>query len=202
MTFRGQFLIALLAASILAFPMHAPAQASSKPRIVPPPVSVRPLEVGPAVDPRDQIELSPMPVDYEVEHPLLVGITVFKEEPLPSDQIHGSDPSSRRYYNWIIYVSTDGTLGSTAWWGDKNTSNGGPLSSATRIPEDSFKRIKALVATLPPDDGRIPPRNHKIEVEIATPHGTVKRMYDASSPPDGLLEVFRLTDSNFTPLPK
>jgi hypothetical protein len=103
----------------------------------------------------------------------------------------------------LTYVSTDGTTGSTAWWGYADeTSNGGPLSGANRIPQDSFSKIKALVATLPSDDGRIPRRNHKIEVEIATPHGTIKRMYDASSPPDGLLEIFKLTDSHFTPLPK
>lgn len=189
---------------IVALPALTQAQASAKPQVVPPPLStVQPLEVGPSPGPKDVIELSPMPADYEVEHPLLVCITVFKEEPLPADQSHGNDPSSRRYYKWIIYVSSDGTTGSTAWWGYADQdSNGGPLSDAIRIPQDSFTKIKTLVATLPGDDGRIPPRNHKIEVEIATPHGPIRRMYDASSPPDGLLEIFRLTDSSFTPLPK
>jgi len=32
--------------------------------------------------------------------------------------------------------------GSTVWWGDENTANGGPLSSATRILRDSFAKKK------------------------------------------------------------
>ncbi len=199
-----QFLLMLLAARIMAPPTPAHAQTSAKAQIVLPPLStVQPLEVGPPLGSKDEIELSPTPapVDYEVEHPLLVRITIFKEEPLPSDQIHGTDLSSQRYYNWMIYVSTDGTTGSTAWWGYADrTSNGGPLYSATRIPRDSFTRIKALIASLPEDDGRIPPRNHKVQVEVATPNGIRTRTYDAANLPEDLLEIFRLTDTVFTPL--
>jgi hypothetical protein len=199
--FSQQFLLTLLAAGTLAVSAQAPIQTSAKPEVVPPPIStVRPLALGPALDPAGPRQLSPLPVDYGVEHPLLICITIFKEEPLERNQVHGDDPSSLRYYNSITRVSTDGTQGRSAWWGysgiDQNGS--GPID-ATAIPADTFAKIKRLVASLPDDCGCVPPRNHKVAVSL---DGAQVRMYDAANLPKALLEILRLTDSDFTPIPK
>jgi hypothetical protein len=70
---------------------------------------------------------------------------------------------------------------------------------ATAIPADTFAKIKQLVASLPDDCRCVPPRNHKVAVSL---DGTQVRMYDAANLPKALLEILRLTDSDFTPIPK
>ena len=202
--FPRQFLLIPLAVSTISVAAQTPTPAPTKPKVVSPHVStVEPLEIGPAVDPRDHIELFPLPLDYGVEHPLLVSVTVFKVEPLPKDQVRGDDPSSLRYYTAITRVSTDGTVGTGAWWGYSGIDgNGSGPIDATPIPADSFARIRVLVATLPDGHGCVPPRNHKVQVEIATSDGTQERIYDAANLPEALLEILRLTHSHFTPILK
>lgn len=202
--FPWQFLLIPLAVSTISVVAQTPTPAPTKPKVLSPPFStVEPLEIGPAEDPRDQIELSPLPLEYDVEHPLLVSVTVFKVEPLPRDQVRGHDPSSLRFYTAITRVSTDGTVGKGAWWGYSGIDGSGfGPTDATPIPADSFARIRVLVATLPDGHGCVPPRNHKVQVEVATSDGTKERMYDAANLPEALLEILRLTHSDFTPIPK
>lgn len=196
-----QILLILLAACTLATPPQVPAQAPAKPDIVPPPLStIMPLKIGPARDPRDQIELSPLsPMLDDVEHPLLFEIAIFKIEPLPQSQTRGHDPLSSSYYTSYTGVSTDGTVGYGDVSGDRWFRRGMGPTGATPIPPDLFAKIKSLLSSLPDDRGRVPPRNHKVQIEIATPTGTRKRMYDEANLPEAMLEILWLTGSNFTP---
>jgi hypothetical protein len=200
-TMFRQFLLILLAASIIAPPVSAHAQASARPQIVPPALStIQPLEVGPPPGAKDEIELSPTPVDYAVEHPLLMEITVFQQEPLPASERHSNDSSSARIYTWSVRLATDGTPSGSGYSGYVSVGEFQGWGPGTPLSADSLAKVKSLIATLPEDHGRIQPRNHKVQVEIATHHGTEKRMYDAANLPEALLEIFRLTDTNFTPL--
>ncbi|HEX4037961.1 MAG TPA: hypothetical protein VHX37_07880 [Acidobacteriaceae bacterium] len=200
--FPLQFLLILLAATTIPAAAQTPAQTAAVPRVVPPPFStVQPLPLGPALDPAGPTQISPLPVDYGVEHPLLLQITVFREEPAPEKERRSYDPSTSRFFEWSTRVSTDGTRSGSASWGylSGGAEFAGP-GGATPVPKDVFAKIKSLLAALPDVHGRLPPRNHKVQVEIATPAGTETRMYDAANLPEPLLEIFRLTESNFTPL--
>ena len=196
-----QFLLILLAGSIVVPVAPAHAQTSAKPEIVLPPLkTVQPLQVGPPRDPKDEIELSPTPVDQTVEHPLLIEITIFEHEPLPERERHSTDPSDSRIDTHSVRIATDGVLTGGGYWGYTFAGEFGGWRGGPPLSADSLAKVKSLIPALPPDHGRIPPRNHKVQVEIATHHGTEKRMYDAANLPEALLEIFRLTDALFTPL--
>ncbi|MGA7522075.1 MAG: hypothetical protein WBW84_06310 [Acidobacteriaceae bacterium] len=200
--FRGRFLLILLAVSVTAPPAPAHAQASATPQIVLPPLhTIQPLEVGPPRGPQDEIELSPTPVDQEVEHPLLVEITIFEREPAPEGEGHSTNPADGRIYTRSVRIATDGTLTGGGYSGDVFAGEFQGWSGG-RLSVDSLAKVKFLIAALPPDHGRMPPRNHKVQVAIAAPHGTETRMYDADNLPEAVLEIFHLTDMHFTPPPR
>ncbi|MGA8109809.1 MAG: hypothetical protein WB974_10260 [Acidobacteriaceae bacterium] len=201
--FPRQILLAMLAALSVAVPTNSRPQASQRPAIVPPSFStVRPLEPGPAVDPRDLTELSALPVDFGVEHPLLIEITVFRQEPLPESERHSNDPSGSRVDTWSVRLATDGTTSGGGYSGSLFAGEFQGWGPGAPLSPDSLAKVKSLIAILPDDHGLVPPRNHKVQVEIATNHGTEKRTYDAANLPGALLEIFRLTDTHFTPPPK
>lgn len=199
--FRRQTLLIVLATSIIAPPARAPAQASAKPQVVLPPLhTIQPLEVGPPPGPKDEIELSPAPLDQEVEHPLLIEITIFQQEPAPEGEGHSTDPSNGRIYTRSVRIATDGILTGGGYSGSRYVGEFQGWGGGPPLSRDSLAQVKSLIAALPPDHGRIPPRNRKVQVEIATRHGTETRMYDAANLPEAVLEIFRLTDTNFTPV--
>lgn len=198
-----QFLPAMLVAWCIALPFNSQAQASQRPAIVPPSFSiVKPLELGPAVDPRDRIELSALPVDFGVEHPLLIEIVVFQHEPLPESERDPNDPSRSRVDTWSVRLATDGTPSGGGYSGYLFAGEFQSWGPGVPLSPDSLAKVKSLIATLPRDRGVVPPRNHKVEVEMATSHGTEKRMYDAANLPEAVLEIFRLTGTHFPPPPR
>ena len=188
-----QFPRILLAASIVA-PIHA--QTSAKPQVVLPPLhTIQPLEVGPPRKAQDEDELSPTPVDQEAEHPLLMEITIFEHEPVREEMGHSTNPSDSRIDTRSVRIATDGVLTGGGYSGYTFVGEFQGWSGGRPLSPDSLAKVKSLIAALPPDHGRILPRNHKVQVEIATHDGTEKRMYDAANLPEPLLEIFRLTDT-------
>lgn len=129
--------------------------------------------------------------DPETDHPPLLEISVFEEEPQPPAKPDGMPTG--QFHTWGIYIAKDGTISGSDWWGWGGAGSGSPISIFTPIAPGIFQQIQVLVAQLPDDHGIVPPRNHKVKVTVATPAGPVERMYDVNSLPPPLLEILRLT---------
>jgi hypothetical protein len=149
----------------------------------------------------DEIELSPMPGDFATEHPLLIEITVFQKEPSPQSESHPTGRPDDMIDTWSVRIAKDGTPSGSGYVGSLSMGEFQGWGPGAPLSADSLAKVKSLIATLPNDPGRAPPRNHKVQVIIATSHGTEKRIYDAANLPEALLEIFRMTNTQFTPPP-
>lgn len=150
---------------------------------------------GPPVDWNARLELSPLG-GRASDGPVKLQVCYVKQESVPDSASFGD----RKFMDLGFSVDGAGTVSSSASWGifDDSVEFGGGGDYAL-LPE-VYDRIRTLAGQLPDDKGIVPPRNHKISVQVFTAAKSFQATYDASGVPGPLLEIFRLAKFDFKPL--
>ena len=73
---------------------------------------------------------------------------------------------------------------------------GGPY----KLSDEKFKELGPLMADLPDDHSRLPPKGRRLVVQAVTPSGIVARVYDKANLPEGVLEMLRVVGADTWPI--
>lgn len=140
----------------------------------------------------------PLQGGFNEKNPIELAITIFR------GGVQSNSKSSVKKMRLIragmvttFRVSTAGTVSMTrvtAW----AVQGGGP----GKLPERNFKKLLPLMADLPSDYSRLPPKGRRIVVQVATSKGIVARVYDRANAPEKVLEMLRLIGADPWPIYK
>ena len=73
---------------------------------------------------------------------------------------------------------------------------GGP----SKLTDQDFKRLSILMADLPDDHSRLPPKGRRLVVQVVGQTGTLARVYDRANLPESVLEMLRIVGADTWPI--
>ncbi|HEX4006081.1 MAG TPA: hypothetical protein VHX60_07885 [Acidobacteriaceae bacterium] len=160
------------------------------------PSPVEPERLGLPVDWDARVQLSPIG-GFVADNPIQLTVVDDNREPTSPSPVQvpfvDPGPAADGAFSYSAFVIDGGGVmsASSGWGNTRGAMKFGRSGPRTLRPED-YRRIQALVVLLPDDLGIIPPRNHKVSVEVLTSTGSLSRTYDVSHLPPPLLEIFKL----------
>src|SRR5215469_11961956 len=92
-------------------------------------------------------------------------------------------------------VSTEGTV-SMMRYTPGGAQGGGP----SKLEDEGFRRLGALMADLPDDHSRLPPPGRRLVVQVASQTGILARVYDRANLPESILEMLRIVGADAGPI--
>ena len=130
------------------------------------------------------------------KHPIVFVLTLIDESSTPPNIIRPASMTPGNQTIWRFAVSINGSVSMTRYtpYAIQGGGTGDPMPSA------DFKRLKTILAALPPDHAQLPPRVRRMIIQSALGGNLLARVYDRANAPEPVLELFRLVGADTWPL--